>query len=112
MMDESKRKFIIGMSATCAALSVSAVAGTRLMLKNTHQKISSPGVSLSDGKFSSYDAFSPALIGSALSSLFLNNVEYLYTVLIVFISLFLLFTVGIPGYEYLMPYSQQYFLNY
>ena len=112
-MDESRRKFIIGMSSACAALSVSAVTGTSMMLKSTNNPLEKKNINVSDWKFSSYEgfnAFSPAIIGSALSSFMLNNIEYLYSIIIVLTALFLLFAVGIPGYEYLLPYTEQYFI--
>ena len=104
-MDESRRNFILGMSSAYAALSVSAATGTSMMLKSTNNAL--------EKKFSSYDgfdAFSPALIGSALSSFMLNNIDYLYSIIIVLITFFFLFAVGIPGYEYLLPYTEQYFI--
>ena len=113
-MDESRRKFILGMSSAYAALSVSASTGTSLMLKSTNNALEKKNINISDWKFSSYegfDAFSPAIIGSALSSFMLNNIEYFYSIIIVLITLFLLFAVGIPGYEYLLPYSDQYFIT-
>ena len=112
-MDESRRNFILGMSSAYAALSVSAVTGTSMILKGTNNTLEKKSIDVSDWKFSSYeglDAFSPAIIGSALSSLVLNNIEYLYSVIIVLITLFLLFAIGIPGYEYLLPYTEQYFI--
>ena len=112
-MDESRRNFILGMSSTYAALSVSTVTGTSMILKGTNNTLEKKNINVSDWKFSSYegfDAFSPAIIGSALSSLMLNNIEYLYSIIIVLITLFLLFAVGIPGYEYLLPYTEQYFI--
>jgi len=112
-MDKSRRNFILGMSSACAALSVSASTGTSLMLKNTNNDLEKKNINISDWKFSSYegfDALSPAMIGSALSSFMLNNIEYLYSIIIVLITLFLLFTLGIPGYEYLLPYTEQYFI--
>ena len=112
-MDESRRNFILGMSSTYAALSVSIVTGTSMILKGTNNTLEKKNINVSDWKFSSYegfDAFSPAIIGSALSSLMLNNIEYLYSIIIVLITLFLLFAVGIPGYEYLLPYTEQYFI--
>jgi len=45
-----------------------------------------------------------------LSSFMLNNIEYLYSTIIVLITLFLLLVVGIPGYEYLLPFTEQYFI--
>ena len=113
-MDESRRKFILGMSSAYAAISVSASTGTSLMLKSTNNALEKKNINISDWKFSSYegfDAFSPAIIGSALSSFMLNNIEYFYSIIIVLITLFLLFAVGIPGYEYLLPYSEQYFIT-
>ena len=112
-MDESRRNFILGMSSAYAALSVSAATGASLMLKNTNNVLEKKNIDVSDWKFSSYDVFdalSPAMIGSALSSFMLNNIEYLYSIIIVLITLFLLFAVGIPGYEYLLPYTEQYFI--
>ena len=112
-MDESRRKFIIGMSSACAVLSVSAVTGTSMMLKSTNNILEKKNINISDWKSSSYDAFdafSPAMIGSALSYFMLNNIEYLYSIMIVLMTLFLLFAVGIPGYEYLLPYTEQYFI--
>ncbi len=112
-MDESRRNFILGMSSAYAALSVSAATGASLMLKNKNNVIEKNNINVSDWKFSSYDRFdalSPAIVGYALSSFMLNNIEYLYSIIIVLITLFLLFAVGIPGYEYLLPYTEQYFI--
>jgi len=112
-MNESRRNFILGMSSAYAALSVSAVTGTSMILKGTNNTLEKKNINVSDWKFSSYDgfnAFSPALIGSAMSSFMLNNIDYLYSIIIVLITLFLLFAVGIPGYEYLLPYTEQYFI--
>ncbi len=111
-MDESRRNFILGMTSAYTALSVSAIAGTGMIVKNLDKAPKIKSINSSDGKFSSYDAFSPALIGSAVSALALNNIEYLYSLIIILMTLFLLFTIGIPGYEYLLPYSEQYFLSY
>ena len=112
-MDESRRNFILGISSAYAALSVSAATGTSMMLKSKNNAIERKSFDISDWKFSSYegfDVFSPALIGSAMSSFILNNIEYLYSLIIVLVTLFLLFAVGIPGYEYLLPYTEQYFI--
>ena len=112
-MDESRRNFILGMSSAYAALSVSAVTGTSVILKGTNNTLEKKNINVSDWKFSSYDgfdAFSPALIGSAISSFMLNNIDYLYSIIIVLITFFLLFAVGIPGYDYLLPYTEQYFI--
>ena len=112
-MDESRRNFILGMSSAYAALSVSAATGTSMILKGTNNTLEKKNINVSDWKFSTYerfDAFSPALIGSAMSSFMLNNIDYLYSIIIVLITLFLLFAVGIPGYEYLLPYTEQYFI--
>lgn len=112
-MDESRRNFILGVSSAYAALSVSAATGTSMMLKSTNNVLEKKNINISDWKFSSYDGFdalSPAMIGSALSSFMLNNIEYLYSIIIVLTTLFLLFAVGIPGYEYLLPYTEQYFI--
>jgi hypothetical protein len=112
-MDESRRNFILGMSSAYAALSVSAATGTSIMLKSTNNTLEKKNINVSDWKFSSYDefnAFSPALIGSFISSFMLNNIDYLYSIIIVLITLFLLFAVGIPGYEYLLPFTEQYFI--
>ena len=114
-MDNSRRKFILGMSSAYAALSVSAATGTSMILKSTNNVIEKKNINISDWKFSSYegfDAFSPALIGSAMSSFMLNNIDYLYSIIIVLITLFLLSTLGIPSYEHLITYSEQYFLYY
>lgn len=113
-MDESRRNFILGISSAYAALSVSAATGTSMMLKSTNNTLEKKNINISDWKFSSYegfDAFSPALIGSAISSFMLNNIEYLYPLIISLITLFLLFTIGIPGYEYLLSYSEHYFVT-
>lgn len=113
-MDESRRNFILGMSSAYAALSVSAVTGTSMILKSTNNAIEKKHFSVSDWKFSSYEGFdvlSPALIGSVISSFMLNNIEYLYSLIITLLALFLLFTVGIPGYEYLLSYSELYFIT-
>ena len=112
-MDESRRNFILGMSSAYAALSVSTVTGTSMILKGANNTLKKKSINVSDWKFSTYegfDAFSPALIGSAMSSFMLNNIDYLYSIIIVLITLFLLFAVGIPGYEYLLPYTEQYFI--
>ena len=112
-MNQSRRNFILGVSSAYAALSVSASTGTSLMLKSTNNALEKKSINISDWKFSSYegfDAFSPAMIGSALSSFMLNNIEYLYSTIIVLITLFLLLVVGIPGYEYLLPFTEQYFI--
>ena len=112
-MDESRRNFILGISSAYAALSVSAVTGTSMILKSKNNAIERKSIDISDWKFSSYegfDVFSPALIGSAMSSFILNNIEHLYSLIIVLVTLFLLFAVGIPGYEYLLPYTEQYFI--
>ena len=112
-MNESRRNFILGMSSAYAVLSVSAATGTSMILKGTNDTLEKKNINVSDWKFSSYDgfnAFSPALIGSAMSSFMLNNIDYLYSIIIVLITLFLLFAVGIPGYEYLLPYTEQYFI--
>lgn len=113
-MDESRRNFILGISSAYAALSVSAATGASLMLKNTNNVLEKKNIDVSDWKFSSYDGFdalSPAIIGYALSSFMLNNIEYIYSIVVVLITLFLLFAVGIPGYEYLLPYTEQYFIQ-
>ena len=110
-MDESRRNFILGVSSAYAALSVSAVTGTSMILKTTNNVIEKKNANITDWKFSSYegfDAFSPALIGSAISSFMLNNIEYLYSLIITLLTLLLLFTIGIPGYEYLLSYSELY----
>ena len=110
-MDESRRNFILGVSSAYAALSVSAVTGTSMILKTTNNVIEKKNTNISDWKFSSYggfDPFSPAFIGSAISSLMLNNVEYLYSLVITLLTLLLLFTIGIPGYEYVLSYSELY----
>ena len=112
-MDESRRNFILGMSSAYAALSVSAVTGTSMILKGANNTLEKKNINVTDWKFSSYDgfdAFSPALIGSAISSFMLNNIDYLYSIIIVLITFFLLFAVGMPGYEYLLPYTEQYFI--
>ena len=112
-MDESRRNFILGISSAYAALSVSAATGTSIILKSTNNTLEKKNINVSDWKFSSYDgfdAFSPALIGSAISSFMLNNIDYLYSIIIVLITFFLHFAVGIPGYEYLLPYTEQYFI--
>lgn len=64
-----------------------------------------------DWKFSSYDTFSPILVGSALFSFLFNNIEHIYSIMIVLITLFLIFTIGIFGYEYLSSYSEIYFIT-
>lgn len=110
-MEKSRRNFMLGVTSTYAALSVSAMTGTSMILNKSHQTYKKIDFDLSDGKFSSYDALSPALIGSAISSFMLNNIEYLYSLIIILSTLFLLFTIGIPGYEYLLPYSEQYFIT-
>jgi hypothetical protein len=110
-VDESRRNFILGVSSAYAALSVSAVTGASMILKTTNNVIEKKNANITDWKFSSYegfDAFSPALIGSAISSFMLNNIEYLYSLIITLLTLLLLFTIGIPGYEYLLSYSELY----
>jgi len=107
-MDESRRNFILGMSSAYAALSVSAVTGTSMMLKSTNNVLEKKNINISDWKFSSYDGFdalSPAIIGSAISAFALNNIEYIYSIMLILITIFLLLTAGIPGYEYLLDYS-------
>ena len=52
-----------------------------MILKGTNNTLEKKSIDVSDWKFSSYDGFdalSPAMIGSALSSFMLNNIEYLY----------------------------------
>ena len=110
-MDESRRNFILGMTTTYAALSVSVIAGTGMIVKNLDKVPKLKSINTSEWEFSSYDVFSPALIGSAMSAIILNNIEYLYSLIIILMTLFLLFTIGIPGYEYLLPYSEQYFIS-
>ena len=110
-MDESRRNFILGMSSAYAALSISAATGSSIILKGTNNILEKKNINVSDWKFSSYDTFSPALIASVMSSIMLNNIDYLYSLIIVFITLFLLFTIGVPGYEYLMTYSELYFIS-
>ena len=112
-MDESRRKFILGMSSAYAALSVSAVTGTSMILKSTNNVLEKKNINVSDWKFSSYEGFntfSPAMIGSGLTYFMLNNIEDLYPIIIAFITFFLLFAIGIPGYEYLLPHTEQYFI--
>jgi hypothetical protein len=110
-MDESRRNFILGMSSAYAVLSISAATGSSMILKGTNNILEKKNINASDWKFSSYDTFSPALIASVMSSIMLNNIDYLYSLIIVFITLFLLFTIGVPGYEYLMTYSELYFIS-
>lgn len=112
-MDESRRNFMLGMSSAYTVLSVSAVTGTSMILKGTNNTLEKKNINIPDWKFSSYDgydAFSPALIGSAVSYFILNNIEYLYSLIIILITLFLLLAIGIPGYEYLLPYTEQYLI--
>jgi hypothetical protein len=111
-MNPSRRNFILGMSSAYTVLSVSVFTGTSMVLKSSQNSIiKETSIDVSDWNFSSYDAFSPALMGTAISSFMLSNVEYLYSLIIILITLFLLFAVGIPGYEYLLPYSELYFIN-
>jgi len=115
-MDESRRSFILSMTSAYAAISVSAITGTSMVLKSSMTQsskasIEKPNINSSDWKFSSYDTFSPALIGSAISAFMLDNVEYIYSIIIILLTLFLLLVVGIPGYEYLLPYSELYFVH-
>ena len=111
LMNPSRRNFILGMTSAYTVLSVSVFTGTSMALKSSQNAIKETSIDVSDWNFSSYDAFSPALIGTAISSFMLSNVEYLYSLIIILITLFLLFAVGIPGYEYLLPYSELYFIN-
>ena len=113
-MDESRRKFILGMSSGYLALNIALTTGTGLNVKPTKGNIitkdnySNGNLALLDN--SSYDIFSSASVAAMLSSMMLNNLEYLYAMLIVFVTVFLLLTIGIPGYEMLLPYSEQYFI--
>ena len=111
-MDESRRKFILGMSSSYLALNVALTTGTGLNVKPTKGNIITKdnysNLALLDN--SSYDIFSSASVAAMLSSMMLNNLEYLYAMLIVFVTVFLLLTIGIPGYEMLLPYSEQYFI--
>lgn len=104
-MDKSRRNFILGMTSAYTALSISAATGTSMAFSHSHNAVKKVNADQLDWKFSSYDAFSSALIGASISSLMLNNIEYFYSLIIVFVTLFLLFTIGIPGYEYLITYS-------
>ena len=113
-MDESRRKFILGMSSGYLALNVALTTGTGLNVRPTKGKIITKD-NYSNGNpallhNSPYDIFSSASVAAMLSSMMLNNLEYLYAMLIVFVTVFLLLTIGIPGYEMLLPYSEQYFI--
>ena len=115
-MDKSRRSFILSMTSTYAAISVSAITGTSMVLKspmtqNSIASIEKPDINVSDWKFSSYDTFSPALIGSAMSAFMLDNIEYIHSIIIILLTLFLLFALGIPGYEYILSYSELYFVH-
>lgn len=111
-MDKSRRKFIIGMSASYIAWNTSVVqiinSGSKT--KSNQALNSTSGIAYTDGvNYFANDALSSAAIGSMVTGIVLNNIEYLYSVLIILVTLFLLYAIGIPGYEFLLPYSQYYF---
>ena len=111
-MDKSRRKFIIGMSAGYIALNTSVVqiinSGSKTKSNQTLNNTSA--IDYTDGvNYFANDILSSAAIGSMLTGIVLNNIEYLYSVLIILVTLFLVYTIGIPGYEFLLPYSQYYF---
>ena len=111
LMNPSRRNFILGMTSAYTVFSVSAFTGTSMVLKSPQNTIKETSIDVSDWKFSSYDTFSPAIIASAISAFMLDNVEYIYSIIIILLTLFLLLAVGIPGYEYLLPYSELYFVH-
>ena len=113
-MDESRRKFILGMSSGYLALNVVITTGIGLNAKSTEGNMITKD-DYSNGnpallRNSSYDIFSSASVVPMLSSIMLNNLEHLYAMLIVFVTAFLLLTIGIPGYEMLLPYSERNFI--
>tara|TARA_B110000879_G_C10885284_1_gene398414 strand:- start:90 stop:428 length:339 start_codon:yes stop_codon:yes gene_type:complete len=112
-MDESRRKFILGMSASYVAFNASLIPIFSSSSKERGEQIidNDSGINYYDEtNYFSNDSLSSAMIGTAMTGIILNNLDYLYAIVIVLITLFLLFTLGIPGYEILLPYSQHYFL--
>lgn len=111
-MDQSRRKFIIGMSAGYVALNTSMVQIFKSDSKSKIDKAlhNNSVIDYTEGvNYFANDALSSAAIGSMITGLVFNNIEYLYSILIILVTLFLLFAIGIPGYEFLMPYSEYYF---
>ena len=112
-MDESRRKFILGMSASYVALNASLVLIFRSGFNEEDEQKIDNDLDIDNYGGTNYfanDFLSSAVIGTAITGIVLNNLDFLYSVMIVLITLFLLFTLGIPGYEILLSYSQQYFL--
>lgn len=112
-MDKSRRNFILGISSTYVALNVSLATGRGLNIINAEKNIT---IKDSHKNFYpdslnnlSYDMFSVASVGAIFSSMILSNLDLLYSLVIIFVTVFLLLTIGIPGYEMLLPYSEQYF---
>ena len=112
-MDESRRKFILGMSATYVALNASLVPIFSSDFKEGDEQKTGNDLDINyDGgtNYFANDLLSSGVIGTAMTGIILNNLDFLYSVVIVLITLFLLFTLGIPSYEILLPYAHQYFL--
>ncbi|MDG2093043.1 MAG: hypothetical protein P8J72_01095 [SAR86 cluster bacterium] len=113
-MDKSRRNFILGMSSSYVAINVALTTGTDLNLISTNNKIidknNHSDVNPELWNNLSTDLLSTATAGAILSDLILSNLDHLYALVIVLVTIFLLLTIGIPGYEMLLPYSEQYFI--
>ena len=101
-MDKTRRNFILGISSACAAITISSVTGTPLALNKSNTTDIQNKTYIPKWEFSSYDIFSPAIIGSAVSAFALNNIDCIYSIIIILITIFLLVAIGIPGYAYLL----------
>ena len=110
-MDDSRRKFIIGMATSCVALSIPLVPvlNSGLKKENTQNVVDGfDNNSYYGSNFFSSDFFSSAVVGTAMTGAILYNLDLIYSIMIVLISLFIFFMLGVPGYEVLI---QQPFVN-